>query len=246
MKFNPEEFGIKEDYLYEILATTISYNIQEKYIFPNTSCMGLKLLKDKNFLLKPFPNTKTYQNLKSNGYATINFVEDIYLYALAALKIPNSLNRIESFPEKYYDHLNISKLKILKEFFQNNLKLRDYRFPYIKRSWSIFMCRVNNEMKTFKKNELGEIELYEFELEILTCRKFRESHKLINRAENITLETIILATRLKVAHDKGNEKLISEIYNEIIKNKKKIERFSAKNEVIKSFSVINKYIKNYI
>ncbi|GAH21119.1 unnamed protein product, partial [marine sediment metagenome] len=55
-------------------------------------------------------------------------------------------------------------------------------------------CVAIGEEQTAKDDELGESKVIEFTLSIVSCDKFNESFKIFNRAENLALETIILAT----------------------------------------------------
>ena len=245
MRFNPEDFGIKYDYLYEILATTFSYNQFKKELIPNTSCMGVRFKKNRKVIVRTYPNTNTFQNLKSNGYFCINFIENVYLYTLAALKSTDS-NKKQSILEEYYDYFDISRIKIIKNDFQHYFDVKKKEIPFINQSWALIICKVNYEKIILSKNELGDINLSKFELDIITHKKYRESYKLFNRAENLILETIILATRLKIAKNKDNKELVSAIYKDILKNKEKIERFSVNKDVIKSLESIERFVQIYL
>ena len=44
MEVKYQNLGLKEGYLYEILATTISF--KDNDLIPNTSCMGIKIIND--------------------------------------------------------------------------------------------------------------------------------------------------------------------------------------------------------
>ena len=76
--------------MYEILATTYSITEDGKEIKPNASCMGIRVLEDNQIQISPFSSTSTYRNLKKSSTIAINFVDDVYLYALAALKEQDS------------------------------------------------------------------------------------------------------------------------------------------------------------
>jgi hypothetical protein len=104
---------------------------------------------------------------------------------------------------------------------------------------------VVNERKKVKHSQLGEIKLTEFELEVLLEEKYQDSFKLFNRAENIALEMIILATRLKVAYENEDKSLFSKIYDQILDYKTKLTRFSNNTSANKTLEIIDTYIKNY-
>ncbi|MBY9007448.1 MAG: DUF447 family protein [Candidatus Lokiarchaeota archaeon] len=246
MKINPKDFGIEYDYLYETLITTFYYEDTHDRMILNTSSMGIRLSRENTFTIRPYINTNTYQNLKKNGYLCINFINNVYLFALASLKEPRSSNQIGTFPIKYYDYIDLSKNKIVRENFQTTFKSIINNLPYVNQSWLIFICRLDTEILENKKDDLGESTLSEVKVKILTYSKFRESYKLFNRSENIALESIILATRLKIAYDKDNTNLIKKIHNEIIENKRRTTRFSDNITIIKTFNLIELYIRDLL
>ena len=79
---------------------------------------------------------------------------------------------------------------------------------------------------------------------MLSILKLKDSSKLFNRAENLTLEALILTTRLKVAKENKNYDLMMDIQNKIDFTIKSIERFSENQEVSKSIVLIKEYIRN--
>lgn len=220
---------LNKDVLYEIIATTFSTEKDGQLIIPNASCMGIKLNKMNKIEISPFHNTTTYRNLKANGYVVINFVDDIYLYALAALKNPESSIK---FPLEYYLYTTLkSKWK------------KSYRtFPCVKKSWGILIGKITNEVKLINKDKYGESLRSTFELEIFYNQKYRDSFKYFNRAENLALETIILATRLKVAKEINNPELFDNIYEKIIEYKEIVDRFDRNKNVLKVFDLVSNYI----
>lgn len=234
MTTNFQGFGIKEGYLYEILATTFSKN-KEK-IIPNTSCMGIRIKDKETISIIPYPNTTTYKNLKKNGIICINFVEDVYLYALAALKGNYLSEKFRIFPNKYYDYYK------LKREIKSNTK--NIKIPFIKQSWAIIICVLNNELHFIKKDDFGEVKLSEFILKRLASHKLKESHKFFNRAENLTLETIILATRLKTAFETKKENLVMKYRRKVEETIESIRRFGKNLDALKSVELIEEYIQN--
>ena len=79
--------GLKINYLYEILATTFSFD--NNRIVPNTASMGLRLVDKKTLKIWPYPSTATYKNIKKHKFVMLNFVDEVLPYALASLKDPN-------------------------------------------------------------------------------------------------------------------------------------------------------------
>ncbi|MEJ2294751.1 MAG: DUF447 family protein [Candidatus Lokiarchaeota archaeon] len=184
MEVKYQNLGLKNNYLYEILATTLSF--RDKVTIPNTSCMGIRI-RNNQIILKPYQNTKTYENLKTNSLICINFVENVYLYALAALKDPNLLKKYEIFPEQYYNYYIIN----------NDIRLKTNQIPYVKDAWAIIICKTKKVVNIDKEDVLGTVKLIKFKLEMLSILKLKDSYKLFNRAENLTLEALILTTRFK-------------------------------------------------
>ena len=232
MNFNPESFGLKREQLYEILATSYFITDDGSAIKPNASCMGIRLIEGNKLQISPFYSTTTYKNLKDNSIITINFVDDIYLYALTALKAPNSPIGLAEFPSKYYAFTYLETLK------------RD--IPYIKKSWGILACKVSEEFQKTKRDDLGEIIIPIFKLDVIFTKKFQESYKLFNRAENLTLEIIILATRLKIAKEQQNRHQFFILHEKMREHVKNIERFGKNERVLKTMELVRNYISKLI
>lgn len=238
-----KDFRIRYGNLYEILATTFSTNKMIKKVHPNTSCMGIRLKENDHFIIGPYPTTQTFQNLSSNKLIILNFVNNIYLYALAALKDPHSKINLNCFPEKYYDYINKKTLKELQSFIPNELKNK-HQISYIKNAWGIIIGYVIDKEKKEKKDGLGKVNITEFIIKPIYTKIFRFSQKLYNRAESLSLEMIILATRLKVAYDKADMALISSLWEKINQYEINIRRFSKNQRVIKTIDLVKKYISS--
>lgn len=230
--FNNQDFGLKEGNLYEIIATTYSITKNGKEIKPNASCMGIRMIEGEQIQISPFYNTITYKNLKEYSTIVINFIDDVYLYALAALKEPDSPINLTDFPLKYYDF--------------KHLESRAMDVPYIKKAWGILICEVSHEFQKTKNDDLGEVIVPVFKLDVIFTEKLQETHKLFNRAENLALETIILATRLKVAGKNQNQPLFSEIYKKINDYKENIKRFGKNEQALQTIDLVSRYINNLI
>ena len=226
--FDYQDFGLKKDNLYEIIATTYSITAEDKDIKPNASCMGIKMIEGDQIQISPFYSTTTYKNLKEYRMIAINFVDNVYLYALAALKEPNSPIGLIDFPSNYYDF--------------KSLESRVMDVPYIKKAWGILIGEVSREFQETKSDDLGETTIPVFRLNVIYSEKFQDSSKLFNRAENLALETIILATRLKIAKENKNQPLLSKVHEKIIDHMKNIERFGKNENALKTIELVNKYI----
>jgi hypothetical protein len=73
--------------------------------------------------------------------------------------------------------------------------------------------------------------------------KSRESFKLFNRAENLALEIIILATRLKLAVEKDDKLRKNEIVEKIRENLLLINRLGKNSNVLEAIEYIRNFIK---
>ncbi|MFX1344697.1 MAG: DUF447 domain-containing protein [Promethearchaeota archaeon] len=241
MKINYKDIGIHKNYLYEVLVTTLTKD-KDKTI-PNAACMGIRLVDDFIIKMTPYPNTTTYKNVKENGLASINFVDNIFLYSLASLKDPNSRIGLKEFPIEYYGYYDFINEKGIKALIKESNDFDKIKFPYIKQAWAIAFCETIEENQITKENSLGKLELSEFKLKTYSIIKKRESFKVFNRAENLILEILILATRLKLAKERKNQQLFHSIHNRIIDYMQIIKRFTKNDEVIKSLDLISKFVK---
>lgn len=226
--FDYKEFGLKKDYLYEVITTTSSNTEENKEIHPHASCMGIKLIEDEQIQISPFYGSTTYKNLKESSIVTINFVDNIYLYALAALKEPNSPIGLTTFPSKYYSFKYLESLAM--------------DVPFIPKSWGILVGKVSHEFQKTKKDDLGEVMIPVFKLDVIFTERFRESNKLINRAENLALEALILTTRLKVAKQNQNETQFMIIYDKIGEYVQTVKKFGKNKKAFKVFELIHDYM----
>ena len=194
--------------------------------------MGIRVLEDSQIQISPFSSTSTYKNLKNNSTIAINFVDDIYLYALAALKEKESSIELTEFPPEYYDfkYLDTHAMDV----------------PYIKKAWGILVCKVSQEFEKTSQNGFGEVIIPGFKLNTIYQEKFQESFKVFNRAENLALEAIILATRLKVAKKKNDQQSFNKNYDKISDHIENIRRFGKNEDAIKTIDLITKYVNNLI
>lgn len=192
--------------------------------------MGIRVLEDNQIQISPFSSTSTYKNLKKSSTIAINFVDDVYLYALAALKEQDSPIGLTEFPSEYYEF--------------KYLETRAMDVPYIKKAWGILVCEVSQEFEKTKQNSFGEVIIPVFKLNTIFHEKFRESFKFFNRAENLALEAIILATRLKIAKKKNDRQLFHKIHEKIIDHMENIERFGKNEDALKTIDLVSNYISS--
>lgn len=240
MKINYKEVGLQQNFLYEVLASTFSRD--KDNIIPNTASMGIRLIEDDIIKITPYPNTTTFKNLKENGYASINFVDNVYLFTLASLKDPNSSIGLKEFPIELYGFYEFTVGRVFKEGFKELKDSDKISFPYVNEAWAIAFCEVIEEIHISKENTLGRLMLSEFKMRIYSLVKKRESFKLFNRAENLILESLILATRLKLIKEKDNEELFNKIYKKLTEHLQDVERFSKNKYANKSLELLKEYI----
>ena len=222
---NLQDQGLYQDCLYEVLACTIS----KKNEYPNTASMGIRVIDDKSLKIKPYYNTMTHENIKECGSVSLNFIDDIALFAQASLKeIKGGFKGIPIEDYLYYDY---------------NYRRKDYKIPYLKQAWMVIFCNVVNETQIMKQDNMGTINATEFELEVIYSIKKKESFKLYNRAENLALESIILATRLKIARENKDDILCSKIETRINEYLKMITQFGRNSSALKTVNLVKDYIK---
>jgi len=232
--------GLKINYLYEVLATT--YALKNNKIVPNTAAMGIRLLENNTIKIWSFPNTTTYKNLDSTKLIILNFVDNIFLYAIASLKGNFMFSSIETVTEQHYNLYPFNVKNEHKAIFKGIKRGNSIHLPYLNQAWAIISCVATNKNQTVKTDILGKVELVELSLSVIFCEKFKESFKLYNRAENLTLETIVLATKLYVAKEKKDKTLFNKIKDKIEENVNEVLRFGKNESALKAIE----YVKNYV
>lgn len=233
--------GFKKNYLYEILATTFS--MDKNLIVPNTSSMGVRLVEKKSMKIWPYPNTTTYKNIENSKFLVVNLIDDVYLYALASLKGSNLSKSDGALSEKEYNYYNLNFNSEYKDFAKRITIAESINLPYLKQSWAIIACIATNINHIFREDDFGKFKLMEIDLTVICYQKFRESFKVYNRAENLALETIVLATKLNVAMIKKEEAFIKKIKNKIDENISEIKRFGKNLSALKVIEHIQDYVK---
>jgi len=231
-KFLPHRFGLKKGYLYEVLASTYYITEDGKAIKPNTACMGIRLVENNKIKINPYPTTVTFKNIKEHSVIALNFVDNVYLYALAALKEKDFQIGLTEFPTEYYDFKHLPE--------------RAMDVPFIKEAWGILICEVESKDQRMKEDSLGVVMLTEFLLKVIYSENLRESFKIFNRSENLALEAIILATRIKVAKYSRNQELLDGLLKKFRDISINIERFGKNKDAIKAMGIVNKYVSSLI
>ena len=115
----------------------------------------------------------------------------------------------------------------------------------MKQAWGTLFCIVETEHHTIKSNNFGKSNIAEFDLRIIFSEIYRNSYKNFNRSENLTLEIVVLASRLHVAKEKKDENRLLEIKRKIDEYSHMIERFGKNERVIKTISYVKNYMKSF-
>ena len=110
-------------------------------------------------------------------------------------------------------------------------------------AWAIIICLATGKNEILREDDFGKLKLMEINLSVISYKKFRESFKLYNRAENLTLETILLATKLNVAIEKKEKALIKTMKEKIEENISNVQRFGKNVSALKAIEYIKDYIK---
>ncbi|MFO8018114.1 MAG: DUF447 family protein [Promethearchaeia archaeon] len=231
------QFGLKKNNLYEVLATTWQKDAENDEVIPNTACMGIRMMDRQHISIGPYSTTKTYKNLKENGWVVLNLINNMKLFAFGALKHPDAKHpELREFPRKFYDYYSQKNKKFQK------LKDISQEIPFIAKSWGILLGKVITQESSLKKDELGEKKITSFKVEINFCNKLRKCYDLINRAENLALETIIIATRMKVAVEEQNATKLQTLKKKALDHINKIERFGENKDALQAIE----YVKDYL
>ncbi|MHA1671453.1 MAG: DUF447 domain-containing protein [Promethearchaeota archaeon] len=224
---NLQDYGLYQDCLYEVLACTISKKNEIEW--PNTASMGIRVIDKKSLKIKTYYNTVTHANIKKYGSISLNFIDDVSLFAQASLKeIEGGFKGIAVEDYLYYDY---------------NYREKDYKIPYLKQAWMILFCIVIQETQIVGQDNIGTINATEFELEVIYTIKKKESFKLYNRAENIALECIILATRLKFARKNKDDIQYSQIETKINEYMKTVRKFGKNSCALKTMDLVEDYMR---
>ena len=77
---------------------------------------------------------------------------------------------------------------------------------------------------------------------MIGTKKLKNSFKNFNRAENLVLEVIILATRFKVAKENKNEIIYSKISEKIQTYIELIENLSNNEQILKTIKRVKKFV----
>ena len=230
--------GVHFNRLYETIAITFAEIKSGKDYTPNCSCMGIRFLDGKTFQMTPYINTDTYKNVLDFPYVSINFISNVSLYAQAAL-IGENTGPDQSESSGYdFDHIDF-KLPL-----KEGQKEESFDCLFLRDSWGTVLGKLNQRKKMVKRDIFGEYRVLVGNFEIIDFKKRKESYDFKNRADNLVLEAIILATRLKTAKKSGFKKIYDKLLKRIVFYKEEVEHFSQNKDAFDTFAFILKYIED--
>jgi len=224
-----EEFGMKKEIFYEMIAATISFKEQVKV--PNAASIGIRIIDDDLILVKSYFQTQTHHNIKKSKVLSFNLIEDVYQFALSSLK-NESIRDLKGIQRDQFLYQNIAS------------EGQVFEIPYLKNAWGVIFCKLIQEREIISQDYLGKIEACEFQFKVIGTNKLRESFKIFNRAENLVLEVVILATRMKIAKENNNQIIYSEINDKLQEYIHTIDKLSKNESITKTIEHVNKYIKS--
>ena len=224
-----EDFGMCKENFYETIAATSS--LKDGVKIPNAASIGIRIIDDDLILVKSYFQTQTHHNIKKSKLISFNLIEDVYQFALSSLK-NDSIGDFRGIPKKQFLYQNFMREGQILEI------------PYLKNAWGVIFCKLLYEREIKNKDYLGKIEACEFQFKVIETKRLRESFKIFNRAENLALEVIILATRMKVAKENNNQIIYSEINDKIQDYINTIEKLSKNESILKTIVHIRKYLKS--
>ena len=91
---------------------------------------------------------------------------------------------------------------------------------------------------------MGSSSLSEFKLKILEYVKFKDTISLFNRSDYLTMEAIILSTKLKVAKQNKEESYASILEAKIEDIFNQVKRFGRNQHALKAIEFISEFKKN--
>ncbi len=189
----------------------------------NCAAMGVKLTRGEYLLVQPYTNTDTYRNLSQFPFATVNFTANPLMFAICALK---GWDEVPDAPELEDKDLVFWK---------------DFPVPSLKSAFLSLKC-TREPMDNVKVGPRGMFLLTIKEAKILT-----PTIPLTNRADNLALEAVVHATRVRIFADQGNNQLAKDLLITI----KKYENYIKSNALEKSpaweaMERVNAFLKPYL
>ncbi len=189
----------------------------------NCAAMGVKLTRGEYLLVQPYTNTDTYRNLSQFPFTTVNFTSNPLTFALCAL-------------EGWDERTNVPELGKEELVYWKNFPV-----PSLKSAFLSLKC-TRETMDNVKVGPRGMYLLIVKEATILTPML-----PLTNRADNLALEAVVHATRVRIFTDQENFQLAKDLLVTI----KKYENYIKSNAFEKSpawetIDRVNAFLKPYL
>jgi len=217
--------------LYESIVI-IQWPTQNRF---NTSAMGVRFGKNRDMFLNPYPDTDTFELLMNPKVRkiTINFTDDVVIFAKAALTGLHAGSEIEEINHSQLDlregfaFLKNSQIEILGEIEKRNQDL------IVSGDTSIQNLRNRGTTQFFAKFLVKPVKIYQSP----------KLAQMVNRGDNLALEAIVYASKLP-AYQKQNKSLIEiqKLLEKVGELQFDIRRFSASHRALITCDIIDEYI----
>ncbi|MHA1727913.1 MAG: DUF447 domain-containing protein [Promethearchaeota archaeon] len=231
--------------LYESIVV-IKWSDSAKF---NAAAMGVRFLDEYSLILNPYPETDTYKILKNSERLekedrlrlTVNFTDDVVLFAKAALTGLNSGSSVEELSRdeliKYNDvaYIKNANASILGEVVS---VFKDFKVNFSE----------NFSEYNIKKKKIGTKFSAKFEINIIKKFKSDKMFQPTNRGDNLAIEAITLTSKLPPLLNnekilkKTNEDRIFKTLTRIREYEKEIRRFSASKRAFVVCGMIDDFI----
>jgi hypothetical protein len=213
--------------LYEAIVI-IQWPNQQKF---NTAAMGVRFGPFHRLYLRPYLDTDTYDLLidPKVKFITINFTDDVEIFALAAFKGLHSGPEVEELDHVYLDkHSEYAFLKNSQFMVLGEIVIRD------------------------RPIQLNDKDL-KLEFQVNFCISVKEIYQSnnpsqpINRGDNLALEAIVYASKIPALMKlEDSDEKINDYITRVREFQQDIRRFSASNRALKVCDSIDVYLKNIL
>ncbi|HMF34165.1 MAG TPA: DUF447 domain-containing protein, partial [Candidatus Lokiarchaeia archaeon] len=175
---------------------------------PNAAPMGVKLSYREYLLVQPFTNTDTYGNLSAFPYATANFTTNPLLYAQCALR---GWSKGPGEPELEAD---------------NYFAWSDFPVPSLKEAPLSLKCTVDTTVEDVVVRSRGFMLLA-----IQAAAILQPLLPIVNRADNLALEAVVHATRVKISTDEGDAEGAKDLLTLIARYEKFVKEHASEDSL---------------
>lgn len=187
----------------------------------NAACMGVHFTPTDDVYIHAYKDTHTRELLQKGVRFSINFSENFYEYVIAALRRKDHSNLIDELPRTNFILTTSS--------------------PFLKSAWATMECEVLDfPSKLIDKPVCKRREVPNIRAKILSKKVFRLPLLFNNRSMNLSLEALILATRIPL-YEK-----FSKTYNDALRTyniiKKKIISWRDMDRFEDSYAVMDNYL----